>query len=68
MHYVQLHCYPYHYHQAVRLLAHEPNIREVILFPFNQQAEDLMMNAPSVVSPRQLAELHIRTVQPETEK
>ncbi len=54
--------------RIVRMLAHERNIREVIMFPFNQQAEDLMMNAPSVVSPRQLAELHIRTVQPETEK
>ncbi|MCG8693062.1 MAG: aspartate--tRNA ligase [Minwuiales bacterium] len=51
--------------RIVMLLAHEPNIREVILFPVNQQAEDLMMNAPSEVEPRQLRELHIRTVLPE---
>jgi aspartyl-tRNA synthetase len=44
------------------LLADEPNIREVILFPMNQRAEDLMMGAPSQVTPKQLRELHIRTV------
>ena len=54
--------------RIVRLLAHEPNIREVILFPFNQQAEDLMMNAPAEVSPRQLRELHIRLAEPEAAK
>jgi aspartyl-tRNA synthetase len=42
------------------LLAHEPNIREVILFPMNQQAEDLLMGAPGEVSERQLKELNIR--------
>jgi len=42
------------------LLADEPNIREVILFPMNQKAEDLMMNAPSEVSAKQLKELHIK--------
>ncbi len=46
--------------RIVMLLAGEPNIREVILFPMNQQAEDLMMGAPSDVSERQLRELSIR--------
>jgi aspartyl-tRNA synthetase len=48
--------------RIVMLLADEPNLREVVLFPMNQKAEDLMMNAPSAVSDRQLKELGIRIV------
>lgn len=53
--------------RIVMLLANEPNIREVVLFPMNQKAEDLMMNAPSGVSQKQLRELHIRVVEPPKE-
>ena len=53
--------------RIVMLLANEPNIREVVLFPMNQKAEDLMMSAPSGVSQKQLRELHIRVVEPPKE-
>src|SRR5436853_46009 len=46
--------------RIVMLLCGEENLREVVLFPMNQRAEDLLMGAPSEVSPRQLRELHIR--------
>jgi aspartyl-tRNA synthetase len=46
--------------RIVMLLCGEENLREVVLFPMNQRAEDLMMGAPSDVTPKQLRELHIR--------
>ncbi|MEA2858117.1 MAG: aspartyl-tRNA synthetase, partial [Methylobacteriaceae bacterium] len=51
--------------RIVMLLAGEENLREVVLFPMNQRAEDLLMGAPSSVSPKQLRELHIRLNLPE---
>ena len=46
--------------RIVMLLANEKNIREVTLFPMNQNAQDLMMQAPSEVEPKQLKELGIK--------
>ena len=48
--------------RIVMLLADEVNIREVIMFPMNQRAEDLMMNAPSEPTPDQLMELGLRVI------
>ena len=48
--------------RIVMLLADEANIREVIMFPMNQRAEDLMMNAPSEPASDQLMELHLRVI------
>ncbi len=51
--------------RIVMLLCGEDNLREVVLFPMNQRAEDLMMGAPSEATSKQLRELHIRVVKPE---
>lgn len=53
--------------RIVMLLCGEENLREVTLFPMNQQAEDLMMAAPSDVTSAQLRELHIRLNLPKAE-
>jgi aspartyl-tRNA synthetase len=51
--------------RIVMLLADATNLRDVTMFPMNQQAQDLLMGAPSEVTPKQLRELHIRVVPPE---
>jgi aspartyl-tRNA synthetase len=51
--------------RIVMLLAGEENLREVTMFPMNQQAQDLLMNAPSPANAKQLKELHLRVVYPE---
>ena len=45
--------------RIVMLLANEKNIREITMFPMNQNAQDLMMNAPSEISEDQLKELNL---------
>jgi aspartyl-tRNA synthetase len=54
--------------RIVMLLAGVENLREVVMFPKDQQARDLMMNAPAMPDPRQLRELYLRTVVPEAKK
>ena len=51
--------------RIVMLLAGATNLRDVIMFPMNQQAQDLLMGAPSEVTPKQLRELHIRLALPD---
>jgi aspartyl-tRNA synthetase len=46
--------------RIIMLLADEPNLREVVAFPMNQQAQDIMMGAPGCVTEKQLEELHIQ--------
>jgi aspartyl-tRNA synthetase len=54
--------------RIVMLLADEPNLREVVVFPMNQRAEDLLMGAPAEVEPARLKELHIRLDLPPARK
>ena len=50
--------------RIVMLLADEANLREIVAFPMNQQAQDLMMGAPALADDKHLGDLHIRVVQP----
>ncbi|MBL8789681.1 MAG: aspartate--tRNA ligase [Rhizobiales bacterium] len=52
--------------RIVMLLVGASNLREITLFPMNQQAQDLLMGAPSTATPKQLRELHIRLNLPES--
>lgn len=54
--------------RIVMLLANQENIREVTMFPMNQQAEDLLLGAPANASPEQLKEVHIKLAPPIIEK
>jgi aspartyl-tRNA synthetase len=51
--------------RMVMLIAGEESIREIIPFPMNKNAQDLMMGAPSEVEPKQLSDVHIAIVKPE---
>ncbi|EBW2353412.1 aspartate--tRNA ligase, partial [Salmonella enterica subsp. enterica serovar Enteritidis] len=50
--------------RIVMLLVGAKNLREITLFPMNQQAMDLLMNAPSPATPTQLRDLSLRTIEP----
>jgi aspartyl-tRNA synthetase len=54
--------------RMVMLIANEPNIREVIAFPMNQQAQDLLMGAPAEVEPHQLRDVHVKLDLPKKEE
>lgn len=54
--------------RIVMMLADEENLREVIMFPMNQQAQDLLMGAPGEVRPEQLRDLHIKVNLPKAKK
>ena len=50
------------------LLADTPNIREIVAFPMNQQAQDLLMQAPAPIPPERLKELYIKVDLPPAKK
>ena len=52
----------------VMLIAGEESIREIIPFPMNKNAQDIMMDAPATVEQKQLDEVHIAIVMPEEDK
>ncbi|PQA86863.1 aspartate--tRNA ligase [Hyphococcus luteus] len=54
--------------RIVMLLCDQENIREVTMFPMNQQAEDLLLHAPIEATEQQLKDVHVRVVMPITEK
>ena len=54
--------------RMVMLIAGEESIREIIPFPMNKTAQDVMMGAPAEVDPQQLKDVHIQVVMPEKEE